>query len=282
MIKLCLPFREDWKRTQGFGENPGSYAKFGLIGHNGLDYGLPTGTTVIACDDGTVVRIAYDQYGYGNYIKIQHSWGESVYAHLQNTIVPNNFPVKKGQAIGLSDNTGNSTGPHLHFGIRIYPYNADNGYAGYSDPTPYLDGHNTSEPPVQGGTEPVNIRDKFKIIFSVLHSKPEELVTEADVDQAVGSALDPYNYGTQDLNNRVIAQTIEPYLTQITTLTNRVKELENEIQNPPTPPPVPEPPQPPNPTPPVPPEPFDPSSDPIAEWVGSVVKWIKQHLKRTH
>lgn len=71
--------------------------------------------------------------------------------------------------------------------------------------------------PPSGGGDDMTLREQFKVIFSVLHSNPNP--TEADVDQAVGSALPPYEYGTQDLNSRII----QPYV-------DKIKELENEIK----------------------------------------------------
>ena len=75
---------------------------------------------------------------YGKHIKIQHSWGESVYAHLNDIDVKLNDTVSRGSKIGDSGNTGNSTGPHLHFGIRLNGYNRLDGMVGFIDPLPFL------------------------------------------------------------------------------------------------------------------------------------------------
>lgn len=221
-MTIGLPLREP-RLTQGFGVNPAAYAKFGLKGHNGLDYGCPTGTTVLACDDGTISFIGDDPTGYGHYVKIVHSWGESLYAHLQNHLVTLGFPVKRGQAIALSGNTGNSTGPHLHFGIRINPYNKQDGWSGYSDPALYFGPVSPPTPP----QEEFPMREQYKLVFSILHSKP--VPTEADIDQAIGSALPPYEYGVQDLNNRVIPVSVEPYQLEILKLQTQLKEANDEI-----------------------------------------------------
>lgn len=124
--------------TQGFGLNPTNYAKFGLLGHNGIDYSATIGTNVFATDAGEVVELNDDPKGYGLYVKIRHSWGESLYAHLSRTMVSVRTMVDKGQTIALTGNSGNSTGPHLHFAIRVSPYYRDDGWGGYSDPTPHL------------------------------------------------------------------------------------------------------------------------------------------------
>lgn len=124
--------------TQTFGSRPEAYARFNLLGHNGLDFGCPTGTPVVAVDGGAVVEAANDPAGYGRYIKLRHDWGESLYAHLAHQLVKVDEPVASGTTIGLSGNSGHSTGPHLHFGIRVPPYFRDDGWGGFSDPLPHL------------------------------------------------------------------------------------------------------------------------------------------------
>ena len=130
---MIKPFRGDYRLTQGFGENPASYAKFGLKGHNGLDYGLPTGTQVIAPHSGKVIEATNDPNGYGNYLKIENDKEGSVLAHLQSFQVKVGDIVSEGQPVGFSNNTGNSTGPHLHWGYYTQPRNRQNGYAGFID-----------------------------------------------------------------------------------------------------------------------------------------------------
>lgn len=132
------PFKENWILTQGFGENPSSYAKFGMKGHNGLDYGLPTGTNVLAPHAGKVVEVSNDPTGYGVYVKIESDKEGSVLAHLKDTLVPVGATVTEGQLIAHSNNTGNSTGPHLHWGYYKFPRNRSNGYAGFIDQAPLL------------------------------------------------------------------------------------------------------------------------------------------------
>lgn len=149
-MKLIYPLKRDKVMTQKFGANPEFYSQFkiggvSLKGHEGNDLRAEIGTEVLACDAG-FVQEAIDQgkVGYGRYLKVVHSWGESIYAHLSEFKVKQGSEVKAGQTIALSGNTGNSSGPHLHFGIRVNPYNRGDGWGGYSDPEPYLFG-NTSE-----------------------------------------------------------------------------------------------------------------------------------------
>ena len=98
----------------------------GTTWHGALDYGVPVGTPVHAAADGVVIKTANLTKSYGTYIVIQHKNGlRTWYAHGQyNSFqVEEGQIVKRGQLIMLSGNTGNSTGPHLHFEVRVKPYN---------------------------------------------------------------------------------------------------------------------------------------------------------------
>jgi len=144
--RLFHPVGEPQSRrvTQQFGENPDAYKRFvydgvPLRGHNGIDFGTPMMTPIHAVDDGTVMETGDEgKEGFGKYIKIKHAWGESLYAHLERVGVTRNEPVRGNQIIGLSGNTGNSTGPHLHFGMRKNGYVRTDGWGGYSNALPYL------------------------------------------------------------------------------------------------------------------------------------------------
>ncbi|MFD8968033.1 M23 family metallopeptidase [Streptomyces sp. NPDC059568] len=94
--------------------------------HSGQDFAVPIGTSVHAVHGGTVVKAgpggAGDGPAYGNAIVIKHANGTySQYAHLSKIKVYVGQHVQTGQQIGLSGNTGNSSGPHLHFEIRTTP-----------------------------------------------------------------------------------------------------------------------------------------------------------------
>lgn len=87
--------------------------------HTGLDLAGSTGSPVYASDGGTVSFAGWSG-GYGKVIKINHGNGyETYYAHLSSINVSNGQKVAKGEMIGRVGNTGNSTGPHLHFEIRL-------------------------------------------------------------------------------------------------------------------------------------------------------------------
>ena len=91
--------------------------------HSGQDFAVPSGTKVVAAHGGTVVKAggngAGDGPAYGNAIVIRHGNGTySQYAHLSRIGVKVGQVVATGQRIALSGNTGNSSGPHLHFEVR--------------------------------------------------------------------------------------------------------------------------------------------------------------------
>ena len=115
--------------SSGFGgrSSPGG---IGSTNHQGVDIPVPIGTPIRAADSGRVA-IAGMQGGYGNYTCVQHSGSMSTcYGHQSSIGVSVGQNVSQGQVIGRSGNTGNSTGPHLHFEVRI------NG--GAVDPMGYL------------------------------------------------------------------------------------------------------------------------------------------------
>ena len=120
------PFEGDYPITLDFGdtfeplythESP----------HPGVDYGCPVGTPILASDDGYVSMVRDQPNGYGKYIMVAHKDGyQTLYAHLSVLGARIGQAVKKGDVIGYSGTSGNSTGPHLHFemrkqGIRIDP-----------------------------------------------------------------------------------------------------------------------------------------------------------------
>lgn len=136
---MRLPFSGKFPVNQKFNDAccRTSYARFGLRGHDGIDYGLPCGTPVVAAHAGTIFA-GYDKGGFGNYILVQTPHLETIYGHLQSFAVRSGQRVKEGQLIAHSNSTGNSTGCHLHFGVMPLPRNNRNGFAGFVDPAPYL------------------------------------------------------------------------------------------------------------------------------------------------
>lgn len=125
--------------TQPFGGNFDIYKRFGLKGHQGTDYRTrfmdsPLGKRYVsACADGVVKEVRWDVRGYGVHIRIEHENGLSIYGHLTKPYVQKGDIVKAQQIIGLTGNTGFSSGAHLHFEFRPYPLKSKNGFAGAVD-----------------------------------------------------------------------------------------------------------------------------------------------------
>lgn len=117
------------KITAGMYYSSGKY-------HGAVDFGVSVGTPVYAAADGIVVTSTWggsDSYGY--YIKIKHYNGlYTLYAHGSSLVAKVGQELKQGQLIMYSGNTGNSTGPHLHFEVRVAP----GGYNNRVNPLNYL------------------------------------------------------------------------------------------------------------------------------------------------
>lgn len=149
--------------AQPYGVNEERYGGQGMMidKHNGIDWAVPDNTPVRASHSGTVFQVwnsaTMGYHGYGTYVKIRQRMNdyngmETVYAHLSHSLVTEGQVVRRGELIGYSGNTGYSTKPHLHFGIRFLlflpsndgidkPYeveNGGNGMLGWVDPAPYL------------------------------------------------------------------------------------------------------------------------------------------------
>jgi murein DD-endopeptidase MepM/ murein hydrolase activator NlpD len=120
--------------TQPFGptnvllEPPlGPYRHF----HTGVDISAPLGTPVMAAADGVVVAVGHTALGYGNYVILAHGGGiETLYGHLLDTTVRVGDHLSRGQQLGHEGSTGFSTGPHVHFELRVNDQ--------VTDPMPYL------------------------------------------------------------------------------------------------------------------------------------------------
>ena len=85
-----------------------------------MDFVAELGTPVYATGNGVVSSAGLEAGGYGNCVRIRHGFGyETVYAHLMSVSVRSGMRVSRGQKIGLLGSTGKSTGPHLHYELRI-------------------------------------------------------------------------------------------------------------------------------------------------------------------
>ena len=111
-VPLAMPLRSAFRYSSGFGPRWGRM-------HSGIDMALPIGSPVYSTAEGVVIFAGW-QRGYGNVIKIQHELGiETRYGHLSKIGVSQGQKVSRGTRIGDSGNTGRSTGPHLHYEVRV-------------------------------------------------------------------------------------------------------------------------------------------------------------------
>jgi hypothetical protein len=121
---LAWPVAGEKIVTQAYGINPQNYKQFGLPGHEGIDIRAVTGTPVMAAAPGEIIRVETDaaSSAYGIHVRIKHLFkGEeyrTVYAHFQKPNVALGDKVITGQVIGFADNTGNSSGAHLHVTLK--------------------------------------------------------------------------------------------------------------------------------------------------------------------
>lgn len=140
-----LPFDGSYPLTQGWGENPEAYARYGLPGHNGLDFGIPLLTPLLAPADGELLESDYDAGGFGWYVKLRTPAGEDwLLAHgtHRSGLVVGSW-VAEGAYLLCSGTSGNSTGPHVHVGYR--PDGTDHGGAWHGWAPPPLLSHPGSQ-----------------------------------------------------------------------------------------------------------------------------------------
>lgn len=151
-LELLLPVKP-FHLNQGFGQNLNSfYAQQGMKGHGGLDMYAKHGEPIYAAIGGVcypqidshggngVVIITKDKYEFNG----DETYAKVIYWHLiqDDAVVHTGQEVKTGDLIGYADNTGTSTGDHLHFGLYPCDINGNNlfptnGYGGAIDPSPY-------------------------------------------------------------------------------------------------------------------------------------------------
>lgn len=111
-LPLAMPVKSAFRFTSGYGQRWGR-------AHQGIDMAGPVGTPIFATGDGVVTYAGW-QRGYGNLIKIQHELGtETRYGHLSKIRVKVGQKVSRNSLIGDMGNTGRSTGPHLHYEVRV-------------------------------------------------------------------------------------------------------------------------------------------------------------------
>lgn len=119
-VPAIPPLNEKYLRTVASGYGTRIDPVYGTTRfHEGLDFSAPPGTPVYATGDGTVNTSGWES-AYGNMVEINHGYSyTSRYAHLSELCVAPGQKVKRGDLIGKVGNTGKSTGPHLHYEVRL-------------------------------------------------------------------------------------------------------------------------------------------------------------------
>jgi murein DD-endopeptidase MepM/ murein hydrolase activator NlpD len=104
--------------TSYFGQRISPYSGR-LKMHEGIDVGAPFGTDIVASADG-IITYSGRKPGFGMFVQIDHGYGiETLYAHAQRTVVQSGQRIKRGQVVAHVGSTGYSTGPHLHYEVRV-------------------------------------------------------------------------------------------------------------------------------------------------------------------
>jgi len=159
----------NWSISQLFDEpstRPTYKANFGLTGHNGVDVAMVNGTELRAAEAGVVSGVAYDPQGYGWHVRVRTPDGrEWLYAHMTRVDVTEGQWVDQGHYLGPSDNTGWSSGPHVHIGMRPPGANRANGFSGYEDPLPILEALGEVPGQVVPVDQPPEVPDAVKEIL---------------------------------------------------------------------------------------------------------------------
>ena len=111
------PDPDKYRFSSGFG-----YRKVPITGrnarHTGVDFAMKPGNPIYVSGDGVVESVKFEFFGYGNHVVIDHGFGyKTRYAHMKSIGVVEGMKVKRGECLGLSGNTGKSSGPHLHYEV---------------------------------------------------------------------------------------------------------------------------------------------------------------------
>lgn len=141
-IYLAAPFEGRRRVIQRWGARPEHYRQWtaggrALWGHDGLDFDVPPNGRIFAADRGSVISIGNDPARHGRFVRVAHSWGESLYTHLQGFVVEAGQRVERGALLGYFLRTAEPD-LHFHFGLRIAPYDIADGWGGYADPLPHF------------------------------------------------------------------------------------------------------------------------------------------------
>ena len=122
------PDKRKYRLSSPFGYRSDPFSGRSTL-HRGVDFSMKPGNPIYATGDGVVESVSFEFFGYGNSVVIDHGFGyKTRYAHMKTISVAEGMPVKRGECLGQSGNSGKSSGPHLHYevlykGRPVNPYN---------------------------------------------------------------------------------------------------------------------------------------------------------------
>ena len=117
---MRYPFHRHYRMSSSFNLHRVNPVTHRVEPHLGTDFAMPPGSPVLAPAEGRVVKTGFQRYA-GNYVIIQHGRKfQTRYFHLSHILVHRGEKVKMGEKIALSGNTGRTTGPHLHYEVRVF------------------------------------------------------------------------------------------------------------------------------------------------------------------
>lgn len=123
-MSILYPFTGKYRITSDYGTRTAP-TDGGSTNHKGIDFSMPIGTNILSSIAGRVAEVGYNS-SRGNYVVVDNDGGiSSLYQHLDTILVKQGDTVRQGQTIAKSGNTGTSTGPHLHFELKINGQNVN-------------------------------------------------------------------------------------------------------------------------------------------------------------
>lgn len=230
--------------SQGFANNPSYYSQFGFAGHEGIDWAMPVGVKLFAPFDYKIVRDDDDPKSgaYGDYIVLWDPVQKCAvwFCHLSKDFKNFGDTGKKGDLIALSGNTGNTSGPHLHFnfcetdtnGARINTNNGFKGFLNALNPSLVEWQLGVQNPGTIGGGSmykgyDLTNQESMKVAVDVLvRVQAGDFVDKSKYDADMKSkqeTLDNLNQQINDRNNDIVQLN-----AQISTLNARVLEIETQ------------------------------------------------------
>jgi len=240
---LKKPFNKEYPTTQDWNDPRyrSSYTKFGLLGHNGIDYGCPTGTNIIAPHSGKIVENTLDTGGYGWYIKIENDVEGSILGHFkEQSKCKVGSEVEQGDLVGLSGSTGNSTGPHLHWGYYRFPRKRDNGFSGTVDQIHWIGLENYEDEMLYERGEKEKYKKEARDLREVTKSQADSIALLNKEIESLNKAKTDLSFEISQLQAQFaevsrerdsLTDVCKGYEEAIPKLNARIKELEGKLMS---------------------------------------------------